>query len=137
MIGIALLAGVGEALLHAAAELEHGNPEIGSLATGLGVRATIYLLVGVVALRMRAGNRVARTTLAVGLGTVGLASLIIEPLAATLSANGFGELIDGITVNSAAIALLRIVHVVAVLIALISMYRYDARLYFRPARRRA
>lgn len=130
-IGIALLAGVAEALIRAAAEFDHGNPEIGSLATDLGVRATVYLLVGGIAFRMRAGDWVARTTLAVGLCTVGLASLIIEPMAATLSANGFGELIEGVTTDSVAIALLRIVHVGAVLVAVVSMYRYDARLYFR------
>ncbi|KAA0022035.1 hypothetical protein [Antrihabitans cavernicola] len=126
-LGIALLAGVTEAVLRTAAQLEEQGVDIGSLATGLAIRVLIYLVVAAVMLRMRAGRRWARTALTVGLGTVGLVSLLVEPLAALLSANPVGP----VTLDAVAIGTARSVHVIAVIVALVSMYRRDARVYFR------
>jgi hypothetical protein len=124
LIVVALLAGVAEAILRDGL----------TLSLGLGIRAAVYAAVFAIALRMRAGDRWARTTLAVGLGTVGLVSLLVEPAAATLSANGFHELVDDLTAQSVAIAVARIIHVIAVVVTLISMYQRDARRYFRTRR---
>lgn len=66
-------------------------------------------------------------TLTLGLGTVGLASLLVEPAAALLSANPP----DGpLTGQALAIGTARAVHVIAVIGALVLMYRRDARTYF-------
>ena len=128
MIVVALLAGIAEAIVR-----EGLTPSL-----GLGIRVAVYAAVFAVAIRMRAGDRWARAALAIGLGTVGLASLLAEPMAATLSANGFGELVDDLTAQSVAIGVARFVHVVAVIVALVSMYQRDARRYFRtPALRPA
>lgn len=118
-IFVALACGMLEGLLRAAVELDRPGAEIGSLATGLGARLGVYAVIALIALRMRAGERWARLTLLIGLGTVGLASLVAEPIAATLSANGFGPL----TVEGAAIGIVRVVHVLAVCTAVACLVR--------------
>lgn len=50
-----------------------------------------------------------------------------------LSADHLGDLFRGITADSVLVALLRIIHIVAVLIAVPAMYRSDARRFFRAA----
>ncbi|MFH5231288.1 hypothetical protein [Antrihabitans spumae] len=124
---VAVTAGAVEAVLRTAVELDDPGSDVGALASGLGIRALVYLVVLGIAFRLRAGDGWARTTLAVGLGTVGLASLVVEPMAATLSANGFGELIDDLDPVSVLIGVVRIVHIVAVVAALRYMFRRDAR----------
>ncbi|MFI6167536.1 hypothetical protein ACIBCN_12175 [Nocardia sp. NPDC051052] len=131
----ALLAGVAEAIVQTALLLERDEVDLAGLATGLGVRVGIYLVVLIVAIRMTHGARWARILLTFGIGVIGLLSLIIEPLAALLSADKFGDLFAHITVESALIGMFRAVHVVAVLVAIPAMYRPAARRYFSPARR--
>ncbi|WP_433712313.1 hypothetical protein ACQP2U_39775 [Nocardia sp. CA-084685] len=128
---IALLCGVGEAIAYTAVQLDRPNADIGSLATGLAIRGGIYLAVLGVAVRMARGARWARTVLTVGIGVIGLASLIIEPLAATLSAKQISDLFDNLTASAVIIGTLRTGHIVAVLIAIPAMYHPSARRYFR------
>ncbi|QIS01351.1 hypothetical protein F5X71_02625 [Nocardia brasiliensis] len=127
----ALLAGVGEGLLRAATVLQRDFADLTNVASGLAMRLTIYSVVLLVAFRMSAGARWARLALTIGIGVLGLASLLIEPLAALLSADEFGELFAHLTAESVALGLLRAIHVVAVLIAIPAMYRPAARSYFR------
>ncbi|MEV6274344.1 hypothetical protein [Nocardia sp. NPDC051832] len=127
----ALLAGVAEALAQAALLLERSDTDLGGLATGLALRATIYLVVLAVAIRMTHGDRWARIALTFGIGVLGLASLLIEPIRAVLSADDFADLFDGITASGVGIAILRAIHVAAVLIAIPAMYHRTARPYFR------
>lgn len=128
---VALLAGVGEAIVRAAAMLERAEADIAGLSTGLAMRLGIYLVVLFVAIRMTHGARWARILLTFGIGVLGLLSLIIEPLAALLSADKFGHLFTGLTAESAVIGLFRTIHIVAVLIAIPAMYHPAARRYFR------
>ncbi|MDO3651112.1 hypothetical protein [Nocardia mangyaensis] len=122
----ALGAGVAEGLLRAV----RGGGEFGATATGLLPRLAIYLAVVGVALYMLNGSRVARAVLTVGIGVVGLVSLIIEPLAVVLSTDDFGTLVAGYTPESAALASLRAVHVLAVVIAIPAMYTPAAHRWF-------
>ncbi|MFI6043115.1 hypothetical protein ACIA8C_15865 [Nocardia sp. NPDC051321] len=126
----ALLAGVAEAIVQTALLLERDEVDLAGLATGLGVRLGIYLVVLIVAIRMTHGARWARILLTFGIGVIGLLSLIIEPLAALLSADKFGDLFADLTVESAMIGLFRAIHIVAVLVAIPAMYRPGARRYF-------
>ncbi|MFX0580039.1 hypothetical protein [Nocardia nepalensis] len=128
---IALLCGVGEAITYTAVQLDRPNADIGSLATGLAVRGAIYLVVLAVAVRMARGARWARIALTFGIGVVGLASLIIEPLAATLSAREIGDLFADLTASAVITATFRTGHILAVLVAIPAMYRPSARHYFR------
>ncbi|MCM6772823.1 hypothetical protein NDR87_05815 [Nocardia sp. CDC159] len=118
---VALLCGIAEMLLRGVA-----GP--GAVLA----RLTIYGLVLAAAMWMAAGARWARTLLAVGLGTIGLVSLLAEPLTG-LAANGFGEL-RGTPVD-AATAMLRTAHVFAVLTMLAALSRADARRYFVRTRK--
>ncbi|MEV5838211.1 hypothetical protein [Nocardia sp. NPDC052112] len=130
----ALLCGVGEAITYAAGQLDRPDADIGSLATGLAIRGGIYLVVLGVAVRMARGARWARTVLTFGIGVIGLASLIIGPLAAILSAKQIGDLFDNLTASAVITGTFRTGHILAVLIAIPAMYHHSARAYFRPAK---
>ncbi|QIS17355.1 hypothetical protein [Nocardia terpenica] len=125
----ALLCGITETVVHLAVALDSAHPDLSGLGRQVAVRAAIYGVVFAVALRMAAGRRWARTLLAVGLGTAGLASLLVEPLTA-LATHGFGEVGAGLTPAAGLTALLRTGHVVAVLVMLAALGRADARRYF-------
>ncbi|MEV6767226.1 hypothetical protein AB0N05_01190 [Nocardia sp. NPDC051030] len=124
----ALLAGVAETVVHVARTLADGDG-MGELVPGLLMRTFIYLLVLTVAYRMADGSRWARAALVGGLGILGLASLVIEPLGAITSADGPGDLFADWTPTSWVICLFRVLHVIAVLIAVPAMLR--AGNYFR------
>ncbi|MBF6131680.1 hypothetical protein IU501_01500 [Nocardia otitidiscaviarum] len=120
---IAVYCGVGETLLRAAMLLERPDADIGGLLPGLGLRAAIYLTVVVLAFRMAAGSAWARWVLAGGLGTVGLLSLLVEPVRAVLTAPHISELTMGWTTESVVVGFLRAVHILAVLVALPALAR--------------
>lgn len=128
---IALLCGVGEAITYTAVQLDRPSADIGSLTTGLAVRGAIYLVVLGVAVQMARGARWARIVLTFGIGVIGMASLIIEPLAATLSAREIGDLFDSLTATAVITGIFRTGHILAVLVAIPAMYRPSARRYFR------
>jgi hypothetical protein len=130
---VALLCGVGEALTYVTVRLDSPNADVGSLATGLAVRGAIYLVVLAVAIRMAHGARWARVVLTFGIGVVGLASLIIEPMAALLSAKAIGDLFHNLTPTAVITGTFRTGHVLAVLIAIPAMYFPGTRRYFRAA----
>ncbi|WP_433600835.1 hypothetical protein ACQPXH_03245 [Nocardia sp. CA-135953] len=131
---IALLCGVGEAITYTAVQLDRPNADIGSLATGLAIRGGIYLVVLGVAVQMTRGARWARLVLTFGIGVIGLASLIIEPLAAALSAEQIGDLFDDLTASAVIAGIFRTGHILAVLVAIPAMYPPTARRYFAQDR---
>ncbi|MFJ2665557.1 hypothetical protein ACIO14_14510 [Nocardia fluminea] len=122
----ALAAGVAEGLLRAV----RGGDEFGATATGLLPRLAVYLAVAGVALYMLNGSRVARALLTVGIGVVGLVSLIIEPLAVVLSTDDYASLFDGMSPSSTVLAGCRTVHILAVVIAIAAMYTPAAHRWF-------
>lgn len=122
----ALAAGVTEGLLRAV----RGGGEFGATAAGLLPRLAIYLAVVAVALYMIRGSRVARAVLTVGIGVIGLISLIIEPLAVLLSTDDFAALFTGLAPSSAVLAGCRAVHVLAVVVAISAMYTPAAHRWF-------
>ncbi|MBL1076009.1 hypothetical protein JK358_16550 [Nocardia sp. 2] len=126
---VALLAGVCETLMRLAALLEQPDVQVGPLLPGLAVRVAIYTAVYLIAVRMTAGAGWARTVLVLGLGIIGLASLLIEPVTAVVDADSLAALTDGVTPGSVVIGFFRAVHVVAVLVAVPAML--SARNYFR------
>ncbi|MBF6337687.1 hypothetical protein IU450_17555 [Nocardia abscessus] len=129
---VALLAGAAEAVVRAALAFPEADPA--NLAAGLGTRAAIYLLVLAVAVRLTHGDRWARLLITVGIGVVGLLSLIIEPLATAMSAEELRDLFRDVSAASLLLAALRAVHVVAVLFAIPALYTRAARRYFRKRR---
>ncbi|WP_174184847.1 hypothetical protein [Nocardia barduliensis] len=125
---VALLAGMAEAIVRAARAFPHTDPA--DLATGAGTRTAIYLLVLAVAVRMTYGDRWARLLITVGIGVFGLLSLIVEPLAAAMSADDMRDLFRDASAASLLLAAFRTVHVIAVLIAVPALYTRPARRYF-------
>ncbi|AYF72795.1 hypothetical protein D7D52_01700 [Nocardia yunnanensis] len=114
----ALVAGVAETLGRAAIALDASDVRVSGIVVGLLVRAAIYAAVFTLAARMLTGSRWARLILVIGLGTVGLASLVVEPIGAILSAHSFGDLLTGWTPNTVLLGLFRAAHVLAVLVFL-------------------
>lgn len=127
---IAVFCGIGETVLRAALMLDRPDADVLGLLPVLAIRTAIYLAVIAMAFRMAAGAQWARWTLIIGLGTIGLASLVIEPLTTVLEAPHMSDLVVNWTAESLVLAQLRIVHIVAVLVAVPAMLRAGS--HFRP-----
>nr|WSW42895.1 hypothetical protein OG296_07055 [Streptomyces sp. NBC_01001] len=127
----AVAAGAFETALAVGRTAADGTASVSGIGIGLAVRLTVFTAAVLIARRMRAGAGWARTTLAVGLGILGTASMVAEPL---------GHLLDGGSISAAlgrADALdwlfgaSRTIHVAAVLTAVALMFRPAANGYFR------
>jgi|tagenome__1003787_1003787.scaffolds.fasta_scaffold20860912_1 hypothetical protein len=124
---VAIGAGAAEALLRQALP----DPPTGS---ELGVRFAIYAALVLLVFALRSGRNVVRWALALLLGGVGLLSLVVEPaswLLAGGSALGFLATADSLTWG---VVLLRVLHIGAVLVASVVMFRPDANEFFRRRR---
>ncbi|WP_017587613.1 hypothetical protein [Nocardiopsis ganjiahuensis] len=129
----AVALGAAEAAVFARGLLAEGVPWE-ELLPGLGVRALVYAVVLAVVAFFHRGHRWARWALALGLGIVGTLSLVSEPVGWLLQ----GEAIDGLpepTPQFVAIAVLRTLHLVAVAVGLVLMFRPDANAFFRARNR--
>jgi len=128
---VAVGAGVAETVVRVGDSLAAGA---GTGVGGVVIRAVVYTAVIYVATRMRAGKRWARDTLAVGLGVVGTLSLVIDPISWLAAGNSPGEVFADADLLFAFVAPIRVVHLAAVVGALVYMYRPAAGAYFRAAR---
>lgn len=126
--------GVAETAVHSSGQFGQSTG-LGALAAGWLLRTGIYVVVLVVAWRMLHGDRWARLMLALGIGVLGTASLLVEPLTALLAADSAGDLLPDTTVENALVAITRIGHICAVLIAIPAMYTPQARAWFTRMRR--
>ncbi|MQA93995.1 MAG: hypothetical protein GEV11_04880 [Streptosporangiales bacterium] len=130
---IAVAAGVGETAIHVAEGLFSGSLTGGAALWQVTVRAIIYGTVTVAIVAMRRGANWARWTLALVLGTVGMLSLLIEPITWLVAGNSVSGLLADADSGLYAITALRVIHVAAVPAALIAMFAPTANRYFRPA----
>lgn len=80
---------------------------------------------------MRRGKNWARFTLALVLGMIGTLSLVYGPIEWLSAGNSLQVLLQTIDLAFAVFALIRMVHIVAVLTALGLMFRPRANAYFR------
>ncbi|MFJ8016897.1 hypothetical protein [Streptomyces sp. NPDC096339] len=128
----AVAAGAFETVLAIGRMVADGTASAGEIGVGLAVRLTVFTVAVLVAGRMRGGARWARITLAIGLGVLGTASMVVQPL---------GYLADGGSLSAAlsqagaldwVFGASRAVHVGAVLAAVALMFRPAANAYFRP-----
>ncbi|MFI2335678.1 hypothetical protein ACH474_20005 [Nocardia rhamnosiphila] len=130
---VALVAAVGCGIAETAvrgARLPDDVTDIGALTAGWLPRTAIYLVVLGIAWRMLRGERWARNLLTVGIGVVGTASLVVEPVR-MLAAEGAGVFTDMGT-GTVFLALTRAGHICAVFVAIPAMYTPSARAWFRP-----
>ncbi|MFE9631961.1 hypothetical protein [Streptomyces sp. NPDC006463] len=108
-----------------------GRVPADQIAVGLVVRLTVFTAAVLVAFRMRSGARWARITLAVGLGIVGSASLVVEPLRYLLDGGSLADALSRADTLDLVFGASRTVHLVAVLTAVALMFRPAANAYFR------
>ena len=91
-------------------------------AVQLPIRAVVYLLAVGLIMQLRAGRRWARAALTVLLGGVGLLSLLGEPVSWLAAGGSPTDFLSGADATILAIVAVRVVHVVAVVVALTLMY---------------
>jgi hypothetical protein len=106
------------------------NPDY-DVALQLSIRAVVYVLVTLLIVRLRKGERWVRLALTVLLGVVGMASLLAEPISWLIGGGVpaiFLAAADGPTL---AVVALRAIHVVAVVGGLVLMYSPSANRFFR------
>jgi uncharacterized membrane protein len=121
----AVACGVLEALLNAVT-----NPDY-DVAVQLSIRAVVYVLVTLLILRLRKGERRVRLALTVLLGVVGMASLLAEPISWLIGGGVPATFLAAADAPTLAVVALRGVHVVAVVTALSLVYGRSANRFFR------
>ncbi|WP_063062768.1 hypothetical protein [Nocardia sienata] len=129
---VALVAAVGCGIAETAVRgtlMLREDADIGSLIGGWLPRTAIYLVVLGIAWRLLRGERWARNLLTVGIGVLGTASLVVEPVR-MLATAGTGVFTDMGTAT-VLLALIRAGHICAVFIAIPAMYTPTARTWFR------
>jgi hypothetical protein len=130
---VAVSAGILETVL----TVTGGEQPVGDMAAGLVFRSIVFVTAIVVARQMLAGRRWARPVLAVGLGVIGLSSLIADPIAWLAAGNSVGALIGDSGPADLLFGVSRTVHTLAVLSATALMFTPPSNTYFRrpsPAR---
>lgn len=123
----AIAAGVFETALMVATSLEDA-------ASGIAIRAPIFVVMTAVIVQMRLGHNWARIALAVLLGVFGSLSLIVEPLGWMLEGNSLTAAISTADAADWAFAGSRALHLAAVLSALALMFTPSANRHFRRHR---
>ncbi|MFF1418902.1 hypothetical protein [Streptomyces sp. NPDC058280] len=83
---------------------------------------------------MRSGRGWARLTLALGLGVVGTASMVIDPIRALAGGRTLGAAFEEAGAMDLAFGASRALHVAAVLTAVVLMFLPAANAYFRARR---
>jgi hypothetical protein len=117
-----------ESVVHALTDADY------DLAVQLSIRAVVYVLVTLLIVRLRRGERWVRFALTVLLGVLGMVSLLVEPIS-WLSAGGAPfDFLAAADAPTLAVVGLRVVHVIAVVVGFSLMYNPTANRFFRPRR---
>jgi hypothetical protein len=128
----AVAAGVVETIVRVIDSLTVGPSSGGEVGvTGVLIRVIVYALVVYIITRMRLGKGWARITLAVLLGVIGTLSLVIDPISWVAGGNSLSEVFTEANLLFFLIAPIRVVHLAAVVTALVFMFLPAANTYFR------
>lgn len=127
----AVAAGAFETVLAIGGMVADGTASAGEIGIGLAVRLTVFTAAVLIAMRMRGGARWARIALAIGLGVLGTASMVAEPLGNLLDGGSISAALDQFGALDWLFGISRTVHVAAVLTAVALMFRPAANVYFR------
>lgn len=119
----AILAGVVEALVH---RWLPDPPSGGALA----VRFGIYLVLAVLVLSLRSGRNAVRLAVALLLGGLGTLSLLVEPVTWLLDGGSPVAFLAAADTATLLATALRVLHLVAVAVALVLMFRPSASAFF-------
>lgn len=131
LLMLALAAGVAEAGVQVGTLLGSGAA-VSSVLAQVTVRLGVYGAVLLVMSRFLRGAAWARAALVVGLGVVGLASLVMEPLTWLADGHTIGDAWAARTLDGGAITLARVVHIGAVLVAVPLMLSRATTRYVSP-----
>lgn len=125
---LAIGAGAAETVVAAVGAI--GSMPWSALVAQVALRIVLYGGLFVVIDRyFRQGHRWSRTLLAVLLGGVGLATLLVGPVEWLVTNGNFSQL--EFSLGSLTFAAIRCVHIMAVVAAVALMYQPDANLWFR------
>jgi hypothetical protein len=130
----AVAAGVLETIIRVIEPLSVGSSSGGEAdVTGVAIRVIVYIVALYIIAQMRLGKRWARLTLAVLLGGIGTLSLVIDPISWLAGGNSLREIFTQADLLFILIAPIRVVHLAAVVTALVFMFVPAANNYFRRA----
>jgi drug/metabolite transporter (DMT)-like permease len=121
----AVACGVLEALLNAVTSPDY------DVAVQLSIRTVVYVLVTLLIVRLRRGERWVRLALTVLLGVVGLVSLLAEPISWLIAGGAPASFLAAADAPTVAVVALRAIHVVAVVCALSLVYTPMANRFFK------
>ncbi len=125
----ALVAGVAETIVG----IINFVPPVTEIIFMLAIRLVITAVLVYIIAQMRLGKNWARIALAVLLGGVGTLSLVFDPVSWLIEGNSLRELLEDADLAFIVFASIRIVHLAAVITALVFMFRPAANAYFRAA----
>ena len=126
-------AGVLETIIRVIYPSSEGSGVGEAALTGVVIRVVVYSVVIYIIAQMRLGKSWARLTLAVLLGGIGTLSLIIDPISWLAGGNSLSEVFREADLLFFVIAPVRVVHLAAVVTALVFMFLPSANTYFRRA----
>lgn len=127
----AVVAGFFETVLMAGRMLSDDEASAGEMAGGLLLRMAVFSAAVLVAVQLRRGRNWARLTLAVGLGVFGTLSLVIEPLRWLADGHSLGDAFRDLGAVDVLFGASRVLHLSAVLAAMVLMFRPTANAWFR------
>ncbi|WP_344332289.1 hypothetical protein [Brevibacterium marinum] len=101
--------------------------DLGADSGAIVVRLTIYGAVAVLIVKFARGYDWARIVLLVGLGIIGMASLIIEPVLWLFDQPDYGPFFAAMDVAGGVILVSRLAHIAAVVVGVSAMLKVHAR----------
>jgi hypothetical protein len=128
---VAVAAGAFETLLVVGRMVADGSGSGAEIVMGVTVRLCIFTAAVITAVYMRRGRGWARIALALGLGVVGMASLVAGPIGRLLQGESVGTLLSQSNASDLLFGVSRALHVIAVLAALVCMFLPASNAYFR------
>jgi hypothetical protein len=130
---VAVAAGLFETVLVVGEMVANGSGSAREITVGVAIRLSVFTAAVVTALYMRRGRNWARTALALGLGVLGTASLVAEPISKLVHGEAVGAALSQANALELVFGVSRALHVSAVLIAVVLMFQPAANAYSRNA----
>jgi hypothetical protein len=132
----AVAAGLFETVLVVVDATDGDVGSAAEVAVGVAVRLLVFTAAVYLAAQLRLGRNWARVALAVLLGGIGTLSLVISPVTWLAQGHSLADTLAAADPGSVVFAASRVVHLGAVIAALILMFHPAANAYIRAATRR-
>lgn len=126
---VAVAAGAFETALAATSALRNGDDTPAVVAAQVAVRVVVFGVAALLVRQLLRGSNGARLTLTALLSVLGLASLLVGPVQWLADGHAVGDAFRDLHVADALFGASRTVHMVAVVVATVLMYRPAANRY--------